>query len=99
MHPRTFVIGLVFVALVSAACGGGPRAATADLAAVRQPTPDPTLDAVVRDLPRLLAGVSAPTPTATPVVISAPTLKPTPVAHSPTVHPAARTTPATKPRP
>jgi hypothetical protein len=54
---------------VGAACGGGPRASTADLVAIRQPTPDPTLDAVVRDLPRALAGV-APTPT--------PTLRPTP---------------------
>ena len=39
------------------ACGGAPRASSADLASIRQPTPDPTLDAVVRDLPRVLAYV------------------------------------------
>jgi hypothetical protein len=78
---------LALAMLVCAACGGAPRAATADLGAIRQPTPDPTLDAVVRDLPRVLAGVvvPSPSPTATPV-------PPTPV-------PTARTIAVPKPKP
>src|SRR5438067_12573697 len=66
MSRRAFATGLAIASLVCAACGGGTRAATADLVAIRQPTPDPTLDAVVRDLPRALAGVIVPTPTPTP---------------------------------
>src|SRR2546422_1060960 len=105
MLPRTFAIGLAIASLFSAACGGGPRAATTDLGTIRQPTPDPTLDAVVRDLPRALAGVIAPTPTATlvPTVLSTATPKPKPAAPSPTPRPAARTIPPTataiRPRP
>lgn len=61
-------------AFLGSACGGGPRAATADLVTIRQPTPDPTLDAVVRDLPRALAGVAAasstPRPTAPPATLT-----------------------------
>jgi hypothetical protein len=68
MPGRSIALGFACAALlVCMACGGGaPRAATADLLSIRQPTPDPTLDAVVRDLPRALAGVAAPSPTATP---------------------------------
>src|SRR5216684_2368661 len=105
MLPRTIAIGLAIVSLLCAACGGGARAATADLAAIRQPTPDPTLDAVVRDLPRALAGVIVPTPTPTPVVLSAPAPKPKPAAPAPTARPPAHTIPPTatvtsaKPRP
>src|SRR5207244_4990805 len=65
MLRRAVAVGLAMSSLLGAACGGGPRAATADLATIRQPTPDPTLDAVVRDLPRALAGVMAPSPTPT----------------------------------
>src|ERR1700694_5935681 len=91
MHPRTLAIGLTLAfSLLGTACGGSPRAATADLVALRQPPPDPTLDAVVRDLPRVLAGVIVPTPTPTRVVLSAPTPKPKPAAPSPTVRPPAR---------
>src|SRR5438874_13037809 len=66
MHRRFLASVLATASLLGAACGGGPRAATVDLLAIRQPTPDPTLDAVVRDLPRALAGVIVPTPTPTP---------------------------------
>ena len=108
MSSRTFAIGLAVLSLLCAACGGNTRAATADLVAIRQPTPDPTLDAVVRDLPRALAGVivvPTPTPTAV-VVIAAPTPKPKPPAPKlrPTQRPTVRpltpppATP-TKPRP
>jgi len=105
MSRRAFAIGLAIVSLVCAACGGGTRAATADLVAIRQPTPDPTLDAVVRDLPRALAGVIVPTPTPTLVVVAAPTPKPKPAAPAPTVAPTSRPTlraitpTPTKPRP
>jgi hypothetical protein len=78
MRPRSacFAISFAFAALACAACGGGgPKSQTADLLAMHQPTPDPTLDAVVRDLPRALAGVA---PTATP------TPKPTVVVRQPT---------------
>jgi hypothetical protein len=102
MLPRTVALGLAIASLVCTACGGGARAATADLAAIRQPTPDPTLDAVVRNLPRALAGVIVPTPTPAPAVLSAPTPKPKP-AMPPTVRPTARpgspTATLTKPRP
>src|ERR1700694_1435302 len=71
---RIVAIGLAIAcALVCAACGGGPRAATADMAAIRQPTPDPTLDAVVRDLPRVPAGVAARSPTPTQIPAQNPT--------------------------
>lgn len=73
-----------FGLLLCTACGGGPRSTAADLLAFRQPTPDPTLDAVVRDLPRALAGVP---PTATPTIVIAPTPKP-PAAKAPTAVPA-----------
>jgi hypothetical protein len=63
---------LAIAAVLCSACGSGPRATTADLGAIRQPTPDPTLDAVVRDLPRVLAGVAAPSPTPTPMPIPTP---------------------------
>jgi hypothetical protein len=104
MLPRKFALGLAIASIACAACGGGgPRAATADLAAIRQPTPDPTLDAVVRDLPRALAGIIVPTPTPTPRVLSAPAPKPKPATPVPTARPPARpSTPAatvTKPRP
>ncbi|MGN6425465.1 MAG: hypothetical protein ACTHMF_01515, partial [Leifsonia sp.] len=61
MAARAVLLGVL--ALLCAACGGGvPRSQVADMLAVSQPTPDPTLDAVVRDLPRSLAGIP-PTPT------------------------------------
>lgn len=100
---RTVALGLAIAALSCAACGGGPRAATADLAAIRQPTPDPTLDAVVRDLPRALAGVIVPTPTPTPPVLSAPAPKPKAATPAPTSRPPAKlsspTATVAKPRP
>jgi hypothetical protein len=68
-HRRlAYALGVMCL-LACTACGGSvPRAQQADL--IRQPTPDPTLDAVVRDLPRALAGVApTPTPTAAPVVV------------------------------
>lgn len=71
---------LVVVCLcLCSACGGGPRSTTADLLAYQQPTPDPTVDAIVRDLPRALAGVP---PTATPTLAVIPT--PRPAAKAPT---------------
>src|SRR5437667_12102508 len=88
--PRSVALGLAIGSLLCAACGGGPRAATADLVAIRQPTPDPTLDAVVRDLPRALAGVIVPTPTPTPVALSRPTPRPKPAPPPATVRPATR---------
>src|SRR5947209_8706166 len=81
--PRSVALGLAIGSLLCAACGGAPRAATADLVAIRQPTPDPTLDAVVRGLPRALAGVLAPTPTPTPLVIDVPKPKVAPVTPTP----------------
>jgi hypothetical protein len=73
--------------LACAACGGRPRSTAGDLLAMHQPTPDPTLDAVVRDLPRALAGIPpTPTPTAVPpkpsarTATSAATPKPKPTA-------------------
>jgi|SRR5579859_3202102 len=93
MLRRKFAVALAIVPLLCAACGGSPRAATADMVAIRQPTPDPTLDAVVRDLPRALAGVIAPTPTPTAVVIVAPTARPKPP--TPTSRPASHPIPAT----
>jgi hypothetical protein len=81
MPPRGLLVVLLFL---TTACGGGaPRANVADL--VAQPTPDPTLDAVVRGLPRMLAGVPAtPTPTAIP---PRPTLKPAKATAPPTPKP------------
>jgi hypothetical protein len=98
MRPRTLASALAVGALfLTAACGGGaPRAATADLAAIRQPTPDPTLDAVVRDLPRALAGVLAPTPTPTAVIPAAPKPVTKPAPATPTARPAVAT-PARRP--
>ncbi len=63
---RISTLVVLFAALsLSLACGEGPRASQADLGLL-QPTPDPTLDAVVRSLPRMLAG--AP-PTSTPTTV------------------------------
>src|SRR5258708_24716312 len=101
--PRAVALGLAIASLLCGACGGSPRAATADLVAIRQPTPDPTLDAVVRDLPRALAGVIVPTPTPTPPVLSAPAPKPKAATPAPTPRPPAKQIPPTatltKPRP
>jgi hypothetical protein len=73
MRTRFVATILAAASLLCAACGGGtPRSTAADLVAIRQPTPDPTLDAVVRDLPRALAGVIAPTATPTAMVIAVP---------------------------
>ena len=95
---KNLASALVLVSILCAACGGGPRASTADLVSIRQPTPDPTLDAVVRDLPRALAGVAQPTPTPT-VLVAVPNPKPV-VTPAPTPRPTGRTvTPTTKPRP
>src|SRR5438045_6491708 len=95
MFPRGVRLFIGVCGLCCAACGGGPRAATADLVAIRQPTPDPTLDAVVRDLPRALAGVIVPTPTPTPVVLSAPAPKPKAATPAPTARPPVRAIPPT----
>src|SRR5436309_3760442 len=92
MLRRLLATALASTVLACAACGGGPRSTNADLVAIRQPTPDPTLDAVVRDLPRALAGVIVPTPTPTLVVVAAPTPKPKPAAPAPTVAPTSRPT-------
>ena len=73
-----------------------PRSTNADLAVIRQPTPDPTLDAVVRDLPRALAGVVAPTATPTPPPVVA--RKPPPVAPVSTPRPTPRPPAATPTR-
>jgi hypothetical protein len=63
---RISTLVVLFAALsLCLACGEGPRASQADLGLL-QPTPDPTLDAVVRSLPRMLAG-APPTSTPTPV--------------------------------
>ena len=89
MRRRVAVFGL----LLCTACGGGPRSTAADLLAFHQPTPDPTLDAVVRDLPHALAGIP-PTATPTVIVVVAPTPKP------PVKAPSARTpTPAPRQKP
>jgi hypothetical protein len=93
MHRRTAASVLAIATLLClTACGGAPRAATADLVAVRQPTPDPTLDAVVRDLPRALAGImptATPTPRPVPPTVALP--KPKVVSATPTVVPKAPT--------
>jgi hypothetical protein len=98
MRTRGLVVMLAIAAVACTACGGAPRATSADLAAIHQPTPDPTLDAVVRDLPHALAGVVPPTPTPTPmpkpqVKASTPTVRPSP--KPPTLTP---TPTPTKPR-
>src|SRR5205823_480415 len=97
------VLSLAVAALVCSACGGGaPRSQSADLLAIHQPTPDPTLDAVVRDLPHALAGV-APTATPEPPKPVAPAVRqppaPTPKLAAPTPKPAAPTTKPTPPKP
>src|SRR6266536_720637 len=100
MVPRSLASALVLVSILCAACGGGPRASTADLVSIRQPTPDPTLDAVVRDLPRALAGVVQPTPTPTVVVVVPKPLIKAVVTPAPTPRPTLRpATPPAKPRP
>src|SRR3979411_2927935 len=98
MVPRSLASALVLVSILCAACGGGPRASTADLVAIRQPTPDPTLDAVVRDLPRALAGV-APAHKTPKVLGAGPKPKPA-VTPAPTPRPTVRAvSPSPKPRP
>ncbi|MBV8715605.1 MAG: hypothetical protein JO020_14785 [Chloroflexi bacterium] len=73
MVVRLLLVLCCVFAFGLSACGGGPKAQTADLAAIHQPTPDPTLDAVVRDLPRTLAGVApTDTPTPKPIVVRQP---------------------------
>jgi hypothetical protein len=72
-------------ALTLAGCGGGgPRVTSADLAALPQPTPDPTLDAVVRGLARPAPAQPTPTPTPPP-----PAPKPAATAAKPPAKPAA----------
>jgi hypothetical protein len=95
MRVRSIV--LLVVALSAAGCGGSAKSPTLDLAAVPQPTPDPTLDAVVRDLPRALAGVlPTPTPTARVIptvskpAVKPPTSTPTAAIRPPTPKPAVR---------
>jgi len=88
MAPRRRLLALslsLLCALACAACGGGvPRAQQGDVLAIRQPTPDPTLDAVVRDLPRALAGVApTPTPTSAPVSVVSKPAAPKPAAPKP----------------
>jgi hypothetical protein len=89
MGTRMLATSLATASLLCAACGwGAPRSTTSDLAAIRQPTPDPTLDAVVRDLPRALAGVVAPTPTPTVVIaVPKPAIAPKAPAKAPTPTP------------
>jgi hypothetical protein len=92
MHRRSVASVLAIATVLCTACGGAPRAATADLVAVRQPTPDPTLDAVVRDLPRALAGImptATPTPRPVPPTVAVP--KPKVVPATSTVVPKAPT--------
>ena len=90
MLARLLLVLLCTLALLLVACGGGPKAQTGDLVAIHQPTPDPTLDAVVRDLPHALAGVvptSTPTPKPAPALVqkpAAPTPRPAPPAPKPT---------------
>jgi hypothetical protein len=98
-RPFARLGGLVVMLLVGTACGGSQRSSVADL--VPQPTPDPTLDAVVRSLPHMLAGVPA-----TPTLTLAPTAKPKPVATlkpapapAPPAPPAPRVPPTPSPRP
>jgi DamX protein len=75
MDRRVRVLVLSALVFVCAACGGGaPRSSAADILALSQPTPDPTLDAVVRDLPRALAGIP-PTATPTPVAVAKPVVR------------------------
>src|SRR5690348_11697494 len=92
MRRRAAVVILGLFGLCCTACGGTPKASSADALAIRQPTPDPTLAAVIRDLPRTLAGIApTPTPTALPVAPVAPAVpkvsKPAP---TPTTRPAQR---------
>jgi hypothetical protein len=57
------VLLVVLVVLLTVGCGGAGRATVAaDLAPLPQPTPDPTVDAVIRGLPRP-ALVAQPTST------------------------------------
>jgi hypothetical protein len=99
---RILVYALILV-MACAGCGGGQRSTTLNLAAIPQPTPDPTLDAVVRDLPRALAGVTpTPTPTAVVVAVPRPAVK-VPIATPTTApksqpRPAVPTSTSTKPR-
>jgi hypothetical protein len=76
MVVRLVVVWLAAASIVSAACGGSAtRSTNADL--IRQPTPDPTLDAVVRDLPHALAGIApTATPTPAPILVTKPKPKP-----------------------
>src|SRR6059058_2334386 len=106
MRRGAAMVVLGLFGLCSAACGGAPRASSADTLAIHQPTPDPTLAAVVRDLPKALAGIAATaTPTPVPVAPVAPSVsKPAPPAPTlraaPTARPAQRAaspTPTLKP--
>jgi hypothetical protein len=90
MRARTIAV-LALASLAASACGGTPRALTEDVAPISQPTPDPTLDAVVRNLPRALAGV-APTPTPVPAPPRPEVPRPAPGVKKPTVAPSVRAT-------
>jgi hypothetical protein len=82
MPPRRLLYALLLLMTATACGGNGARTTSAEL--VPQPTPDPTLDAVVRNLPKMLAGVaSTPTPTVPP---PRPTQKPKPIP-TPTARP------------
>ena len=101
MRGRCLRLVLFGAAVIgSTACGGGvPKASSADVLAMHQPTPDPTLDAVVRDLPRMLAGVApTATPTPRPTVAARQQPAPPPATQKPAVQkpaaPKATATPA-----
>ena len=96
MLRRFLGTALASAGLACAACGGGPRSTDAELAVIRQPTPDPTLDAVVRDLPRALAGIA--TATATPMQRPAVVRKPAQATPGPTTRPTPRPAAATPTR-
>ena len=96
MLRRLFATALASSALACSACGGGARSTSADLVAILQPTPDPTLDAVVRDLPRALAGIA--TATATPMQRPAVVRKPAQATPGLTTRPTARPAAATPTR-
>ena len=76
MFLRPLLLPAVVLIVLSVGCGGPHPATTADVAALPQPTPDPTLDAVVRGGAAWLPVVT-PTPTAPPVVAH-PTSRPAP---------------------
>ena len=51
---------------LSTACGGSGRTTTTHMGILPQPTPDPTLDAVIRGLPGTRPAIATPTPPAKP---------------------------------